>query len=112
MFWDALTCHIDSGKFNAIEGQGSEAPGAAEAEGRQDAGDQVHVSIVRRVEDILKGGFELVLIREPVTVDGGLDLIQACDQVRWRLLICGWRLLNVLQGALELQGIVPLLDEA
>jgi hypothetical protein len=59
----------------------------------------------------LQSSLELVLIMELAGIYSALDFFKTGNQIHCRLLVASWRILQVFEGALELQCVVPILDE-
>ena len=70
------------------------------------------MDIVGRVQQTLQSSFELVLIMELAGVYGSLNLLKPGNQIHCRLLIASWGIFEVLEGTLELQCVVPILDKS
>ena len=68
--------------------------------------------IVRCIHQSCQGSFELILVVELATVHGLLNAIQASQEIHGRLPVARRRVLEVCKGALELERVVPVLQEA
>ncbi len=64
------------------------------------------MSVVGGDYQLLQSSLESVLIWKDSSIDIFLDLVEATEQIRRRLLIACWRILYVGRITLELKGII------
>ena len=106
------TCKVDLWKLHSITRHGYDVVGASEIEGIENAPIEIQVTVVRCIDQDLKGGLELVLISEHVVIHSFLNIVETPENIDRRLLIAWRRGFQIGQGALEVERIVEVGDES
>lgn len=68
--------------------------------------------IMHTVDEQLDVRLEDILVLVEPSVDIVSYLLQFLQDIDWRLLVAFWRVLQIREGALELEGLVVIVDEA